>query len=170
MFLFAVVKQPQIFFERLKSQNIQWVVPSLLLFLFFVLSSLIPLLLGVLNQQDLLASLIFNGVGLIVFWLCTWGLSGTIRILELLGFSLLPVLFTMLLMIGLWFLGDLARNLGSGLMLLALLFSFRSVLIGVSVMTQNHSNAWRTVLLAPLITFLFMAVPFGLLIRLLGLA
>jgi hypothetical protein len=170
MFLFEVLKQPQIFFTHLKSQSFQWAMPSLLLFVFFVLSSFIPLLLGVLNQQDLLASLIFNSVGLLIFMLCAWGLSGTIRILELIGFSLIPVLLVMLFMVGLWFLGDLARGLGSLFMLLALFFSSRAVLIGVSIMTQNSAIAWRTVLLAPLLTFLFMAVPFGLLMRVLGLA
>lgn len=170
MFLFEVLKQPQVFFERLKSQNFQWAMPSLLLFLFFVLSSFIPLLLEVLNEQDLLASFIFNSVGLIIFVLFAWGLSGTFRILEVLGFAVVSLLLAMLLMTGLWFLGDFAKGLGSILMLLALLFSSRAVLVGVSVMTQNPASAWRTVLLAPLLTFLFMAVPFGLLVRLLGLA
>ncbi len=170
MFLFEVLRQPQIFFERLKSQNMQWAMPSFLLFLFFILSSFIPLLLGVLTEKDLLASLIFNSIGLVVFLLCAWGLSGTMRILEVLGFSLIAVLLAMLLMSGLWFLGDLARGLGSVLILVALLFSSRAVWIGVSVMTQNPATAWRTVLFAPLLTFLFMAVPFGLLVRLLGLA
>lgn len=170
MFFFEVLKQPSNFFEHLKSQNFQWAMPSLLLFVFFLLGSFIPLLLGVLSQPDLLASLIFNSVGLLIFVFCAWGLSGTFRILEILGFSLIPVLLVMLLMAGLWFLGDFARGLGSMLMLLALFFSSRAVLVGVSVMTQNPATAWRTVLLAPLLTFLFMAVPFGLLMRLLGLA
>jgi hypothetical protein len=169
MFL-LVLKQPRVFFERLKSQTRQAAIPSLFLFMLFILSSFIPLLLGVLNEQDLLASLIFNGVGLIVFLLSGWGVSGTIRSLEILGFSLMPVLLAMLLMTGLWFFGDFAKGLGSVLMLLALLFSARAVFVGVLVLTQNPTTAWRTVVLAPLITFLFMAVPFGVLLRLLGLA
>jgi hypothetical protein len=170
MFLLELLRQPQVFFSRLKAEPVQLVLPCLLLFVVFMLSSFVPLLLGVLAEQDLLASIIFNAVALLVLLGCAALIAGGSRVLEVLGFSVLPLLLAMFLMSGLWFLGDVVKGLGSVLTLLALLFSFRLAWIGVLVMTQSQSVAWRTVLLAPLMTFLFMAVPFGLLVRLLGLA
>lgn len=169
-FVLSLVQNPRVFFERLKLNPVQWAVPCLLLFLLWLLSSFIPLLVGELPQKDLLASLIFNGFALLILLVCGLLLAGGARILEVLGFSVLPLLTAMSLIGGLWFFGDLARGLGSLLTLLALGLAFRSVLIGLTVMTQNPAMAWRTVLLAPLLTFGFMAVPFGLLVRWLGLA
>lgn len=168
--MLSLLQNPQTFFERLKTNPVQLALPCFLLFLLWLLSSFIPLQLGVLEQKDLLASLIFNVFTLLILLVSGLLLAGGARILEVLGFSLVPLLITMSLMTGLWFLGDLARAFGSVLTLLALGLVFRSVLIGLTVMTQNPALAWRTVLLAPLLTFGFMAVPFGLLVRWLGLA
>ena len=168
--MLSLLQTPRAFFERLKLGAVQLALPCFLLFLLWLLSSCIPLLVGQLPQKDLLASFIFNGFTLVVLFIFGLLLVGGARILEVLGFSVLPLLLAMTLMSGLWFLGDVARGLGSLLILLTLGLAFRSVLIGLVVMTQNPAKAWRTVILAPLLAFGFMAVPFGLLVRWLGLA
>lgn len=169
-FLLEVVTNPQGFFTRLKQKPVQWAVPILMLFAIWVVSNLVPVLVGELTQPNLLASLIFTataGLGLIV---CAVLLAGGARVLEVLGFAVAPLLLAMLLMSGLWFLGDIGKGIGSVIILIALILAVRSVFIGLSIMTQNPSATWRTILLAPVFTFFFMAIPFGLLLRWAGLA
>jgi hypothetical protein len=164
-----ILQQPNAFFSRLKAAPVQWVMPVFWLFMLFVLTSAVPLLVGVLAQQDLLASLIFNGFGLVVLVVLALLLSNGARVLEVLGYGLLPFVLAVAAMGGLWFLGEFGRTVGSVLTFVALVLSVRRIFIGLSIMA-NTSVAWRTVLLAPMLTFLFMALPFGLLLRWLGLA
>jgi hypothetical protein len=164
-----ILQQPDAFFLRLKTRPVQWAMPVLWLFVLFILTSAVPLLVGVLEQKDLLASLIFNGVGLVVLVLVALLLANGARVLEVLGFGLLPFVLAIALMGGLWFLGEFGRTAGSVLTFAALVLSLRRIFIGLCVFA-NSSVAWRTIILAPLLTFLFMALPFGLLLRWLGLA
>jgi hypothetical protein len=164
-----ILQQPSVFFSRLKTEPVQWALPVLWLFLLFVLTTAVPFLVGVLKQQDLLASLIFNGVGLMLLVLTALVLSGGARVLEVLGYGILPFILAIALMGGLWFLGEFGRTLGSVLVFTALVLSLRRVFIGLTIFT-NSSIAWRTIILAPFLSFVFMGLPFGLLMRWLGLA
>jgi hypothetical protein len=164
-----LLRSPHGFFVRLRLGAVQWVVPIGLLLMVWVLGSAIPLLLGELLQKDLLASLLVTGIAWLILVFTAFFLGGTTRILEVLGFSVLPLLLAMVLMGVLWFLGDLARGIGSALTLVALFLTIRSVFIGLLVMTQSPLLTWRILLISPLLTFFFMAVPFGLLVRWLGL-
>jgi hypothetical protein len=164
-----ILQQPDAFFSRLKTAPVHWAMPVFWLFVLFVLTSAVPLLVGVLAQQDLLASLIFNGVGLVVLVLVALLLSGGARVLEVLGYGLLPFVLAVAAMGGLWFLGEFGRTVGSVLTFAALVLSLRRIFVGLQIMA-NTGVAWRTMLLAPLLTFVFMALPFGLLLRWLGLA
>ncbi len=164
-----LLRNPHGFFMRLRLGAVQWVVPIGLLLMVWVLGSVIPLLLGELLQKDLLASFIVTGVAWLVLGFAAFFLGGTPRVLEVLGFSVIPSLLAMVLMGGLWFLGNAARGFGSVLILIALFLTVRSVFIGLLVMTQSPLLTWRVLLISPLLTFFFMAVPFGLLVRWLGL-
>lgn len=164
-----LLQHPTRFFERLKTMPVQWLAPAFWLFVLFVLTSAVPLLVGQLEQQQLLASLIFSGVVLLVLVGSAVLLSNGTRVLEIMGYGLLPFIVSMALMGGLWFLGDFGRAVGSVLVLVALVLSLRRIFIGLSILGST-SIAWRTILLAPTLTFLFMALPFGLLMRWIGLA
>jgi hypothetical protein len=164
-----ILQQPNAFFSRLKAAPVHWAMPVFWLFVLFILTSAVPLLVGVLAQQDLLASLIFNGVGLVVLVLLALLFSNGARVLEVLGYGLLPFVLAVAAMGGLWFLGEFGRTIGSVLTFAALVLSVRRVFIGLEIMA-NTKVAWRTLVLAPMLTFLFMALPFGLLMRWLGLA
>lgn len=165
-----VLLQPKAFFVQLRTEPPKWFIPCLMLFLAFVLATFIPLVLGELTEPNLLAQLLTNAVGWLVFLGFSVLFSGQVRTLEVLGFAILPVLVAMVLTAALWFFGDAARAFTSVLMLLALFLFCRISLIGITVLTGQSGAAWRAVLLAPLLTFLLMALPFGLLIRWLGLA
>ncbi|MFN3266621.1 MAG: hypothetical protein ACK41E_07255 [Deinococcales bacterium] len=164
-----ILQHPTAFFSRLKTTPVHWQAPALWLFVLFVLTTAVPLMVGVLQPRDLLASLIFNGVSLVVLLLVALLLARGTRVLEVVGYGLLPFILAVALMGGLWFLGEIGRNVGSVLTFAALILSLRRIFIGLSVVA-NPSIAWRTIILAPLLTFLFMAVPFGLVIRWIGLA
>ncbi len=165
-----VLLQPKAFFVHLKSEPPKWLLPCLMLFLAFVLATFIPLVLGELTEPNLLAQLLTNAIAWLVFLGFSVLFSGQLRTLEVLGFAIMPVLLAMILTAALWFFGDAARTVTSILMLLTFFLGCRLSLIGITILTGQSGAAWRTVLLAPLLTFLIMALPFGLLVRWLGLA
>ncbi len=165
-----LLRAPYDFFRQLQLESAQLPIPLAALGCMWLLSNVIPLIVGQLEQRSLLASLIYTGFGVLVFMGTTFLLAPKVRVLEVLGWTVLPLLLGMLLVLAFWFLGSLARNIASVLMLSALWLTWHRLWIGLYVLSGSSVVAWRTVLILPIVTIVMVGIVFGLLVRWLGLA
>jgi hypothetical protein len=166
--MLEVLSNPNGFFEKLKDHSKGVFIPIGVLFLVFAVSNVVPAVLGALQQQNLLASLILGAIFLAS--LIGFGALLAPRALEIIGYSFVPLLLGMLIFLPLAWLGTVGQNIGTGFVLGALVLTIQRAFIGVRTLSGSSGTAWRAVLIAPIAALLFTGLVPGLLFRWLGLA